>query len=95
MRVEAARQLVYHAAVTKDADIRADKECAFAKLYASETAVWAAGVTIDAIGCPALTGELAVSRVYRDAKLGEIGEGTSEVMRMIIAKEVLKEASKE
>ncbi len=95
MRVEAARQLVYHAAVTKDADIRADKECAFAKLFASETAVWAAGVTIDAIGCPALSNELAVSRVYRDAKLGEIGEGTSEVMRMIIAKEVLKEATKE
>jgi len=91
-RVEAARQLVYHAAVTKDADVRADKECAFAKLYASETAVWAAGVAIDAIGCPALTDDSPVSRVYRDAKLGEIGEGTSEIMRMIIVKEVLKAA---
>ncbi len=92
VRVEAARQLVYHAAVIKDAGIRADKECAFAKLYASETAVWALGCAIDAIGETALTSELPLARAWRDAKLGEIGEGTSEVMRMIIAKEVLKEA---
>ncbi|MEO0085618.1 MAG: acyl-CoA dehydrogenase family protein [candidate division WOR-3 bacterium] len=90
--VEAARQLVYHAAVTKDAGIRADKECAFAKLFASEVAVRAADIAIDTIGPEALTSALPLERVYRDAKLGEIGEGTSEVMRMIIAKEVLKEA---
>jgi butyryl-CoA dehydrogenase len=91
-QVEAARQLVYSAAQTKDAGIRADKQCAFAKLFASEVAVWAAGVAIDAIGPLAVTDRMPVARVYRDAKLGEIGEGTSEVMRMIIAKEVLKEA---
>ncbi len=91
-QVEAARQLVYSAAQFKDADIRADKQCAFAKLFASEVAVWAAGVAIDAIGPLAVTDRMPVARVYRDAKLGEIGEGTSEVMRMIIAKEVLKEA---
>jgi alkylation response protein AidB-like acyl-CoA dehydrogenase len=91
-QVEAARQLVYHAAAAKDAGIRCDKECAFAKLFASETAVWAAGLAIDTIGPLAATCELPVARVYRDAKLGEIGEGTSEVMRMIIAKEVLKDA---
>lgn len=92
VRVEAARQLVYHAAVIKDAGIRADKECAFAKLYASETAIWALGCAIDMIGEVALTNELPLARAWRDAKLGEIGEGTSEIMRMIIAKEVLKEA---
>jgi butyryl-CoA dehydrogenase len=92
-QVAAARQLVYHAAATKDANIRADKECAFAKLFASETAVWAAGVAIDAIGPLAITDDMPVGRIYRDAKLGEIGEGTSEVMRMIIAKEVLKDAA--
>lgn len=92
--VEAARQLVYHAAATKDANIRADKECAFAKLFASEVAVRAADIAIDAIGLEALTPALPLERVYRDAKLGEIGEGTSEVMRMIIAKEVLNEARK-
>jgi len=91
-QVEAARLLVYNAAATKDASARADKECAFAKLFASEVAVWAAGTAIDAIGPLAVTDDIPVARVYRDAKLGEIGEGTSEVMRMIIAKEVLKEA---
>jgi alkylation response protein AidB-like acyl-CoA dehydrogenase len=91
MEVEAARLLVHNAAQYKDADVRADKECAFAKLYASEVAVRAAGAVIATIGWPALTPELDVARIYRDAKLGEIGEGTSEVMRMIIAKEVLKD----
>ena len=94
MRVEAARLLVYNAALYKDADVRADKECAFAKLYASEVATWAAGIAIEVIGCPALTSELPAERIYRDAKLGEIGEGTSEVMRMIIAKEVLMELTR-
>lgn len=92
MEVEAARLLVYDAAITKDAGARADKQCAFAKLYASEVAVRAAGRVIGAIGYEALTPQLPVERIYRDAKLGEIGEGTSEVMRLIIAKEVLKEA---
>lgn len=92
-QVEAARQLVYHAAALKDAGIRADKECAFAKLFASETAVWAAGTAIGTIGPLAVTADFPVGRIYRDAKLGEIGEGTSEVMRLIIAKEVLKDAA--
>ncbi|MEO0069187.1 MAG: acyl-CoA dehydrogenase family protein [candidate division WOR-3 bacterium] len=89
--VAAARLLVYDAAMTKDAGIRADKECAFAKLFASEVAVRAVGTAISTIGEIALTDELPLARVYRDAKLGEIGEGTSEIMRLIIAKEVLKE----
>ena len=91
MKVEAARLMVYNAAQYKDADVRADKECAFAKLFASEVAVWAAGTAIETIGWPGATSDMGVARVYRDAKLGEIGEGTSEVMRMIIAKEVLQE----
>ncbi len=91
MQVEAARLMVYNAALYKDAGERADKQCAFAKLFASEVAAWAAGVAIGAIGPHALTNELPAARVYRDAKLGEIGEGTSEVMRLIIAKEILKE----
>lgn len=91
VEVEAARLMVYNAAQYKDADLRADKECAFAKLYASEVAVRAAGTAIEVIGMPAASCELPVARIYRDAKLGEIGEGTSEVMRMIIAKEILNE----
>ena len=91
VQVEAARLLVYNAAQIKDTGVRVDKECAFAKLFASEVAVWACGVAIDAIGPLAITDDMPVARAYRDAKLGEIGEGTSEVMRMIIAKDVLKE----
>ncbi|MFO7651780.1 MAG: acyl-CoA dehydrogenase family protein [bacterium] len=93
MQVAAARQLVYHAAALKDSGVRVDKECAFAKLFASEVAVWAAGTAIGTIGPLAVTADFPVGRIYRDAKLGEIGEGTSEVMRMIIAKEVLKDAA--
>lgn len=89
--VAAARLLVYDAAMTKDAGIRADKQCAFAKLFASEVAMRSVGTAISTIGEIALTDEMPLSRVYRDAKLGEIGEGTSEIMRLIIAKEVLKE----
>ncbi len=93
MNVEAARQLVYHAAALKDSGVRVDKECAFAKLFASEVAVWAAGTAIGTIGPLGITADFPLGRIYRDAKLGEIGEGTSEVMRMIIAKEVLKDAA--
>ncbi|MCL6466190.1 MAG: acyl-CoA dehydrogenase family protein [candidate division WOR-3 bacterium] len=92
MEVEAARLLVYDAALIKDAGVRADKQCAFAKLFASEVAMRAVNTAIATIGMPALTQEMDLNRVYRDAKLGEIGEGTSEIMRLIIAKEVLKEA---
>jgi len=92
MQVEAARLMVYNAAQIKDSGVRVDKECAFAKLFASEVAMWAAGTAIDAIGPLAVTDDMPVARAWRDAKLGEIGEGTSEVMRMIIAKEVIKEA---
>jgi butyryl-CoA dehydrogenase len=92
VQVEAARLLVYNAAQIKDTGVRVDKECAFAKLFASEVAMWACGTAIDAIGPLAITDDMPVARAYRDAKLGEIGEGTSEVMRMIIAKDVIKEA---
>ncbi len=89
--IAAARLLVYDAAITKDQSRRADKECAIAKLFASEVAMRAVSTAISAIGPLALTNEFPLNRVYRDAKLGEIGEGTSEIMRLIIAKEVLKE----
>jgi len=92
VQVEAARLLVYNAAQIKDTGVRMDKECAFAKLFASEVAMFACGTAIDAIGPLATTDDMPVARAYRDAKLGEIGEGTSEVMRMIIAKDVIKEA---
>ncbi|MGQ9708511.1 MAG: acyl-CoA dehydrogenase family protein [bacterium] len=91
MEVEAARLLVYDAAMLKDQGIRADKQCAFAKLFASEVAVRSASTAISTIGPAGLSTDLNLNRVYRDAKLGEIGEGTSEIMRLIIAKEVLRQ----
>jgi alkylation response protein AidB-like acyl-CoA dehydrogenase len=90
MRIHAARLMVYDAARLKDAGVRSDQECAQAKLYASETATWAAGEAMRLIGLPALSKDLPVERIFRDTKLSEIGEGTSEVMRLIIAKEAMK-----
>lgn len=88
--IYAARLMVYDAAMKKDAGIRVDQEAAMAKLYASELGTWAAGEIIRLIGYDALTNKLPVERYYRDAKLSEIGEGTSEVMRLIIAREMIK-----
>jgi butyryl-CoA dehydrogenase len=91
-RIYAARLMVYDAARLKDAGIRNDLECASAKLYGAETATWAAGEAVRLLGFPGLTKEYPVERIFRDTKLSEIGEGTSEVMRLIIAKEVLRGA---
>jgi butyryl-CoA dehydrogenase len=88
--IYAARLMVYDAAMKKDQGIRVDQEAAMAKLYASEVGTWAAGEVIRLIGYQALTSELAAERFYRDAKLSEIGEGTSEVMRLIIAREMIR-----
>jgi butyryl-CoA dehydrogenase len=88
--IYAARLMVYDAARKKDQGLRADQEAAMAKLYASELATWAAGEIIRLVGYEALTESSVASRFYRDAKLSEIGEGTSEIMRLIIAREMLR-----
>lgn len=88
--IYAARLMVYDAAMKKDAGLRADQEAAMAKLYASELGTWASGEIIRMIGYSALTSDIPVERFYRDAKLSEIGEGTSEIMRLIIAREMIK-----
>jgi alkylation response protein AidB-like acyl-CoA dehydrogenase len=87
--IEAARHLVYHAARIKDAEQPYSKEAAMAKLYSSEAAM---RVTYDAIqihGGYGFSREYPVERMWRDAKLCTIGEGTSEVQRMIIARSIL------
>ena len=88
--IYAARLMVYDAAMKKDAGIRVDQEAAMAKLYASEVGTWAAGEMMRLIGLESLTKDYPVERFYRDAKLSEIGEGTSEIMRLIIAREMIK-----
>lgn len=88
-QIEAARGLVRTAALRKDAGLPYSKEAAMAKLFASEMAM---KVTYDAIqvhGGYGFTTEYHVERMYRDAKLCTIGEGTSEIQRIVISREIL------
>ncbi|MDQ7778543.1 MAG: acyl-CoA dehydrogenase [Planctomycetota bacterium] len=87
--IEAARHLVYHAARLKDAGRPFVKESAIAKLFASEVAMRATFNAIQVHGGYGYTQEYPVERYYRDAKLCEIGEGTSEIQRLVIARQVL------
>ena len=89
-RIEAARFLVYSAAVVKDSGKRFSKEAAMAKLFAGETAVWCTSRAIQVHGGNGYMREYTVERLYRDAKITEIYEGTSEVMKMVIAGSLLK-----
>jgi butyryl-CoA dehydrogenase len=87
--VEAARTLTYKAAALKDAgrpakDVK--QAAAIAKLYSTEAAVTAARTATQVFGGNGFMEEFPVARFYRDAKILEIGEGTSEVQRMIIAR---------
>lgn len=89
-RIEAARFLVYRAALMKDSGKRFSKEAAMAKLLAGETAVWCTGRAIQVHGGNGYMREYTVERLYRDAKITEIYEGTSEVMKMVIAGSLLR-----
>jgi butyryl-CoA dehydrogenase len=84
-RIQAARYLVYHAAYTKDTGERFSKEAAMAKLFASETAMEAVIKAVQIHGGYGYTKEYTVERLFRDAKITEIYEGTSEVQRMVIS----------
>ena len=87
--IDAARLLVYRAAWNKDNGLAYGKEAAMAKLFASETATRVAGKAIQIHGGYGYTESYPVERAYRDAKITEIYEGTSEVQRMVIAGNVL------
>ncbi len=88
--VDAARLLVYRAAWCKDNGRPYAAEAAMAKLYASETATRVAGHAIQIHGGYGFTESYPVERAYRDAKITEIYEGTSEVQRMVIAKNAFR-----
>lgn len=89
MEVSAARHLIYHAARLKDKKMTVTLEGAMAKLYASEVSMRVTSKAIDLIGMDALTNKYPVERFFRDAKLNEIGEGTSEVQRIVIARKLI------
>ncbi len=89
MEIEAARLLVYNAARLKLAGQPFSKEAAMAKLYASEVAMRATNHAIQIHGGYGYTKDFPVERYMRDAKLCEIGEGTSEIQRTVIARNIL------
>lgn len=88
-RVEAAKLLVYKAAVAKDTQKRYSVEAAMAKLYASETAMDVTTKCVQLHGGYGYTREYPIERMMRDAKITEIYEGTSEVQRMVISGSLL------
>ncbi len=90
-RIEAARHLIYDAARRKDAGESYKTEAAMAKLYATELATWAASRAVQVHGDFGYTADFPVERFFRDAKILEIGEGTSEIQRLVIAREVLRD----
>ena len=90
--LDAARLLVYRAAALADAGKPYTVEASMAKLYASEAAMRACNKSLQIHGGYGYTREFPVERYLRDAKLCEIGEGTSEVQRSIIAREIFKAA---
>jgi len=90
--VDAARLLTMRAAVLKDQGLLTTRESAMAKLYASEVAVKVSEEAIQILGGYGYTKDYPVERAWRDAKLCTIGEGTSEIQRLVIAREVLEEA---
>src|SRR2546422_7404155 len=87
--VEAAKQLVYHAAWLKQQGHPFKKEAAMAKLYASELSMRATTKAVQLHGGYGYTTEYPVERMMRDAKICEIGEGTSEIQRIVIARQLL------
>jgi alkylation response protein AidB-like acyl-CoA dehydrogenase len=89
-KIEAARLLTNYAARRKDAGERADVECGMAKLFATETCFEVVSEALRVHGGYGFSKEYQVERLYRDAPLLIIGEGTNEIQRLIIAKGLLE-----
>ncbi len=88
--LDAARLLTQRAAVLKDAGRRITRESAMAKLFASEAAVHICNEAVQLFGGYGFIKDYPAEKYYRDVKLCTIGEGTSEIQRMVIAREILK-----
>jgi butyryl-CoA dehydrogenase len=89
--IEAARHLVYHAAWLKEQGKPYAREAAMAKLFASEAAMRVTTRAVQVHGGYGYTTDYPVERMMRDAKICEIGEGTSEIQRLVIARHLLRE----
>jgi len=88
-RIRAGRLLMYKAAWIRDRGRRHTQEASMAKLFASETAMWAATQAVQIYGGYGYIQDYPVERHFRDAKITEIYEGTSEVQRIVIARHIL------
>jgi hypothetical protein len=87
-QIDAARLLIQQAATRKDQGLPFTKEASMAKLYASEVGMWVTTQAIQVHGGNGYIRDYPVERMFRDVKLCEIGEGSSEVQRMVIAKAI-------
>lgn len=89
-RIKAARLLTYEAAWRKDQGLDFIKDASMAKLFASETAMWVATKAVQLHGSNGYSKEYPVERFFRDAKITEIYEGTSEIQRLVISRELVR-----
>lgn len=89
-KIEAARQLVLHAASLKDAGLACLKEASMAKLFASEIAERVCSDAIQIHGGYGYVSDFPVERIYRDVRVSQIYEGASDIQRLVIAREVTK-----
>ncbi len=89
-KIEAAKWLIYRSADLKNRGESVNRESAMAKLYASEVAVEVANEAVQIFGGYGYTKDFPVEKFYRDAKLCTIGEGTSEIQKMVISRSILK-----
>ena len=85
-QIEAARQLIWHAAALRDAGLPCLKEAAMAKLFASEMAEKVCSVAIQTLGGYGYVSDFPVERIYRDVRVCQIYEGTSDVQKIIITR---------
>jgi alkylation response protein AidB-like acyl-CoA dehydrogenase len=90
-KIDASRLLTYRAATLLDRGKRVTRESAMAKLFSSESAVWIANEAVQIHGGYGFIKDYPVEKFYRDVKLCTIGEGTSEIQRLVIARQLLKD----
>src|SRR6185295_16784225 len=89
-KIEASELLILQAADLKNKHLPVTKESAFAKYYSSEVCVQVATDAVQIFGGYGYTKDFPVEKYYRDSKLCTIGEGTSEIQKIVIAKEILR-----
>ena len=91
-RLQASRLLVHRAAALKEAGLPCTKEAATAKFYTTESACWICDRAVQIHGGYGYSQEYLVERLYRDVRVTTIYEGTSEIQRMVVARELLRES---